>query len=133
MKLILGGQSITLHGFGDADFAGDYDTRRSTTGYLFKLGSECIRWKSQRQASVTLSTAEAEYNAACSASTEAIWTRVLLKELGFEQKEPTTIYKDNQGYYVLSCRETLSFMREQNTLTSKFTSFEKWSRRMKLI
>ncbi|XP_020533800.1 uncharacterized mitochondrial protein AtMg00810-like [Jatropha curcas] len=48
-----------LEGYCDADYAGDYDTRRSTTGYIFSLGSIAITWCSKRQPMVALSTTEA--------------------------------------------------------------------------
>ena len=32
-----------------ADYVGDHDTRRSTTGYLFQLGCATISWCSKRQ------------------------------------------------------------------------------------
>ncbi|RVW66753.1 Retrovirus-related Pol polyprotein from transposon RE1 [Vitis vinifera] len=34
------GEDYKLVGYCDADYAGDHDTRRSTTGYVFMLGSE---------------------------------------------------------------------------------------------
>ena len=36
-------------GYVDADHAGDKTTRRSTSGYLFKLGECTFAWKSARQ------------------------------------------------------------------------------------
>ncbi|KAL6311805.1 hypothetical protein AAG906_020916 [Vitis piasezkii] len=56
----------------DADYAGDHDTRRSTTGYVFMLGSGAISWCSKRQPTVSLSTTEAEYRAAAMAAQESI-------------------------------------------------------------
>jgi hypothetical protein len=35
---------VKLVGYADADWGSDKDTRRSTTGYLFKLGSSTISW-----------------------------------------------------------------------------------------
>ncbi|XP_050546164.1 uncharacterized protein LOC126908293 [Daktulosphaira vitifoliae] len=46
------------------DFAGCVEARRSTTGVIFNLSSAAISWKSQKQATVSLSTTEAEYVAA---------------------------------------------------------------------
>ncbi|KAE8736454.1 PLAC8 family protein [Hibiscus syriacus] len=43
------GEDYKLVGYCDADYAGDHDTRRSTTGYVFKLGSGTISWCSKRQ------------------------------------------------------------------------------------
>ena len=90
-------KSIDLVGYSDADWAGDLDTRRSTTGYLFKLGGVPICWKSKRQPTVALSTAEAEYMALSMAVQTAIWIRKLLKDFDIASKEPTVIYEDNQG------------------------------------
>ena len=35
-------KACKLLGYCDADYAGDHDTRRSTTGYMFSLGSAAI-------------------------------------------------------------------------------------------
>ena len=47
-------------GFSDADWAGDLDDRKSTSGYIFQLSGAAISWRSKKQACVAL-TAEAEY------------------------------------------------------------------------
>ena len=86
-----------LSGWADANWGGDLETRRSTTGYLFKVGPSIITWKSQRQATVALSTAEAEYMALCAATQEAVWLRNLLADFGFPQAGPTMIMDDNQA------------------------------------
>lgn len=76
---------LKLQGYVDADFAGEVDHRRSTTGYVFTLGATAISWVSQLQRIVTLSTTEAEYVAVTEASKELIWLQSLLAELGFKQ------------------------------------------------
>jgi hypothetical protein len=50
-----------LLGYADADWGGDMDTRRSTTGHVFKVYGGVVAWKSRRQSTVALSTIEAEY------------------------------------------------------------------------
>ena len=92
----------TLVGYSDADWAGDLDSRRSTTGYLFMIGGVPISWKSKRQATVALSTAEAEYMALSAASQEVIWLRKFLKNFGFKQETATKVYEDNQGCIALA-------------------------------
>jgi transposase InsO family protein len=90
------GDSIQLEAFADANWGGDVQTRRSTTGYLvFSNGP--VSWRSCLQRSVALSTAEAELMAVCEAACEVIWWRQLLFELGFPQPMPTTIFNDNQA------------------------------------
>jgi hypothetical protein len=68
-----GDHDFTLSGYTDADWAGSVVDRKSTSGCCFSLGSAMISWQSRKQSSIALSTAEAEYIAACSASCEAIW------------------------------------------------------------
>ena len=72
-----------LVGYADADWAGDTDTRRSTSGYTFRIGDATVSWSSKRQASVARSSTEAEYVALSNASQEAIWLRKLLSDVGF--------------------------------------------------
>jgi len=96
-----------LLGYSDADFAGDVDTRRSTTAYVFLLNHGAISWSSRRQTTVAASTAEAEYMAEASAAKEAIWLRKLLSSLG----KPTGTIKilaDNQAAIKLASNPATS-------------------------
>lgn len=88
---------IELVVYSDADFAGDYDTRRSTTGYVSLLANGPVSWCSRRQKCVTRSTTEAEYIAASDAASESVWLRDFLCELGFQLDKPTTLCIDNQS------------------------------------
>ena len=96
-KLCLGGKDITLKGYCDADWAGDTNERRSTTGYVFFVGVGAISWNCKRQPTIALSTTEAEYMATSQSTKEAIWLRKLLADVGFSQEGATTIMCDNQG------------------------------------
>ena len=91
-----------LVGYSDADWAGDVDSRKSTSGYIFKIGDCMISWKSQKQSIVALSTTEAEYTALCSATQESVWLRRLLESINQRQNGSTTIFEDNQGAIYLS-------------------------------
>uniref|UniRef100_A0A3Q7HN83 Reverse transcriptase Ty1/copia-type domain-containing protein n=1 Tax=Solanum lycopersicum TaxID=4081 RepID=A0A3Q7HN83_SOLLC len=71
--LIYGGDTQCLvTGYSDSDYAGDVDTRRSMTGYVFTLGGSVVSWKATLQPTVTLSTTEAEYMALTEAAKEGI-------------------------------------------------------------
>ena len=91
-----------LSGYSDADWAGDLDTRRSISGYVFQIQGNTVSWCSKKQASVSRSTTEAEYIALSVASQEAVWMRRLLADVGLQQEEPSTIFEDNQGAIELS-------------------------------
>ncbi|XP_058219284.1 secreted RxLR effector protein 161-like [Rhododendron vialii] len=86
-----------LVGFTDSDWAGSLDDRKSTSGYLFCLGTKLISWCSKKQKTVALSSAEAEYIAATDAACEAIWLRRILSDLKQSQQQPTTIHCDNMS------------------------------------
>nr|CAN81228.1 hypothetical protein VITISV_038889 [Vitis vinifera] len=73
-------------GYVDADFAGDIDSRKSTTEFVFILGGIAISWASNLQKIVTLSTTKAEYVAATEAGNEMIWLHGFLDELAFHSK-----------------------------------------------
>jgi hypothetical protein len=93
---------IRLHGYTDSDWVGSVADRKSTSGCCFSLGSGMISWFSRKQSSVALSTAEAEYIAACSASSEAVWLRKLLAGVFDLELEVTCIWCDNQSCVKLS-------------------------------
>ncbi|GJW15536.1 indole-3-acetic acid-amido synthetase GH3.17, partial [Tanacetum coccineum] len=88
------GEDCRLVSYCDADYAGDHDTRRSTSGYVCLLGSGAISWCSKRQPTVSLSTTEAEYRAAAMTAQEITWI-MLLKELHQPTNYSVPLYCDN--------------------------------------
>ena len=58
------GSYPVLRGWTDADWGGDPDIQRSTSGYVFSLGHGALSWSSKCQPTVALSSTEAEYRAA---------------------------------------------------------------------
>eukprot|EP00966_Prymnesium_polylepis_P138774 3206714-Prymnesium_polylepis.1 len=59
--------------------------------------SAAISWSSKKQATVALSSCEAEIVAASEAAKEAVSLRNLLDDLGFGDSEPTRLHVDNQS------------------------------------
>lgn len=94
-------EKLTLKGYVDSDFAGDRDSRKSTTVCFFTLGDNCITWKSQLQPLVTLSSTDAEYVAIIEAVKECIWLKGILKELNFMHDKPI-MFTDSQRTLSLS-------------------------------
>ena len=82
----LGGQTQPLRGFVDADWAGDQDTRRSYTGYIFFVNLGIVNFKPQL---LSLAPSRNTY--------EACWHRILFRSLQVEMPNATTIFGDNQG------------------------------------
>lgn len=56
--------NIDLTGFTESDFAGNADSRRLTTGFIFTHNSAPVSWSSKLKQCVSLSTTEAEFIAA---------------------------------------------------------------------
>lgn len=74
-------EECKLVGYCNSDYAGDHDTHRSTTSFVFKLGDGAISWGSKRKPTMSLSTTEAEYRVAAVAAQESIWIMRLIKDL----------------------------------------------------
>jgi hypothetical protein len=70
-----------LIGYSDSNHAGNIDTSKSTSGILFFFGMCPVSWQSVKQKVVALSSCEAEYIAASTASTQALWLVQLLGDL----------------------------------------------------
>ena len=86
----------------DADFAADLDTRRSHTGYVIMMNSGPISWKSVKQKSVSLSTAESEWYAASEAGKELLYLRIIMREFGFPQLGPMYLYEDSRAVIAMA-------------------------------
>eukprot|EP00253_Pinus_taeda_P024114 PITA_24114 len=91
-----------LIGYTDSDWAGSVEDRKSTSGYVFHMGSGAISWASRKQPIVALSTVEAEYVAATVAACQEIWMRRMLRSLCQEQAKGTVIFCDNSSAITLS-------------------------------
>ena len=52
---------VKLVGYIDSDCTSDIETRKSTSGYVFHLGSSAISWSSKKQPVVALFTTEAKF------------------------------------------------------------------------
>ena len=64
--------SLEIRGYSDADFVGDKDDRKSTSGYVFTLAGGSISWKSSKQSIVASSTMYAEFIACYEATGQAL-------------------------------------------------------------
>ena len=98
--LTYSGSIQPLNGYCDAASNDCLDTRRSTSGYTFNIGSGAISWSSKRQTIVTHSSTEAEYCEMDRAAREAVYLRHLCKELcpeAIAYPTPIVVKGDNKS------------------------------------
>jgi len=82
----------------DADYGGDADTRRSTSGMVVMMNDGPICWQSRLQKLCAQSTAEAEIYAVVDASKEAIHIKLMCEELELRPVgKPLRIWEDNNA------------------------------------
>ncbi|KAK8934250.1 hypothetical protein KSP39_PZI014288 [Platanthera zijinensis] len=88
---------LKLVGYSDSDYGVDVNDQKSTSRYAFNMGTAAFSWSSKKQATIALSSCEAEYIAAAVCACQAIWLRNLLEELHHVQDCPTTVLVDNMS------------------------------------
>ncbi|KAF6767306.1 Zinc finger, CCHC-type, partial [Kalmanozyma brasiliensis GHG001] len=84
-----------LETYTDADFAGDTETRKSTTGMINNFAGMPFSWLSKRQGLVTDSTCHAEYVAMHEGVKELTWSRRLLATIGVKIELSSPLLVDN--------------------------------------
>lgn len=95
-------QNMKMTAYTDADWAGCPSTRRSTSGFCVFLGDNLVSWSAKRQATVSRSSAEAEYKGVANAVAETCWLRNLLLELHCPITQATMVYCDKVSAVYLS-------------------------------
>jgi len=96
----LGGETqtaISLPGFVNADFAGDASSLKSTSGYMFLLGTGSIQWHSKHQTITATSTVDAKFITSASVIQELVWFQNLIREFGRSELPISTLYNYNQA------------------------------------
>ncbi|KAK1645984.1 hypothetical protein QYE76_063789 [Lolium multiflorum] len=99
MFLCYGGdQELVVTSYTDASWNTDPDDSKSQSGYVFILNGAAVSWASS-QGTVAKSSTESEYIAASEASSEAVWMKRFIIELGVVPSalDPLVIYCDNMG------------------------------------
>ena len=123
-----------LVGFCDADHAGDRIERKSTSRNYQFLGENLISWASKRQATIVMSTVEAEYISAASCCTKLLWMK---HQLEVQMKHQLEDYQINANIFpffgiillLFVCQRIQFYIQEpsilrSNTILSK-TMFKK--------
>ncbi len=83
--------------YSDSDHAGDPDSRKSISGFVLFLNGIPICYKSKMQATVSLSSSEAEWIALSEAVKEIVFVVQLLGDIGIKVDTPVIVKVDNIG------------------------------------
>ncbi|GJW34408.1 ribonuclease H-like domain-containing protein, partial [Tanacetum coccineum] len=87
----------SLEAFVDADWAKCLAIKKYVTGFCIKLNGSLISWKSKNQHTLTKSSAEAEYKAMASVTSEVTWILKILRDLEWDKVLPVNLYCDSQA------------------------------------
>jgi hypothetical protein len=114
--------SMNITCYCDASW-GNCPDKRSVTGYCIKLNNDTISWACQRQATISLSTMEAEFYSITAAIQEIMYLSNLLRELRVPIGK-VVLYSDNQAAIALSEHDT-NHRRSKHISMRKFFIREK--------
>ena len=95
--LLKADSDLQVYAFCDSDWGACPLTRRSLTGYFVTIGGSPVSWKTKKQSTVSRSSAEAEYRAMATVTSELIWVKSFLASLGVFLDQPMKLYCDNQA------------------------------------
>ncbi|GMF19536.1 unnamed protein product [Phytophthora fragariaefolia] len=121
----------SIQAYADANWGGDKQTRRSTSGVLCLLCGGPVVYKSKRQNTVALSPAEAEYVALALATQEVLWLRYLPVEMGFKA-EATTLQLDNKSAIAMATNHSYTPRAKHIDLRAHFVRDDIEAGRIKL-
>jgi len=102
--------NLEVECYTDADFAGDEDDRKSTSGYIYTLARGAISWRSGKQGVTAASTMQAEFVSCYDATGQAVWLKNFIPALRLVDSisRPITMYCDNQSAVFFCANDKLS-------------------------
>lgn len=119
-KLVYECASSEIEGYCDADYAGNFDTRQTTTGYVFLFQNAAISWASKLQKRITLSSTESEYMAMVSATKESIWLKELQLEIFPSSPKVMKLHCDNKSAIHVATNNSYSDATKHIDVKTKF-------------
>ncbi|XP_048622742.1 secreted RxLR effector protein 161-like [Brassica napus] len=91
-----------ITGYSDNNHNIDVDDGRSTTRFMFYLGTSPITWTLCKQPTVAFSSCEAEFMAATEAAKQAIWLKELMVEIMNTEDKKVVLKIDNKSAIALT-------------------------------
>ena len=91
--------SFEVIGYSDSNFVGCVDSRKSTSGYIFKLVNGVVSWRSAKQTLNATSTMEVEFVSCFEVNSHSVWLKGFI--YGFRIVDsisrPLKLYCDNSA------------------------------------
>ncbi|XP_071740339.1 secreted RxLR effector protein 161-like [Rutidosis leptorrhynchoides] len=88
---------VELKAYVDSDWGKASMFRKSVTDYCVFLNGSLVSWKSKKLATISRSSAEAEYRALADVTCEIVWILKLLVELEYKVVLPVEVFVDNKA------------------------------------
>ncbi|XP_031120281.1 secreted RxLR effector protein 161-like [Ipomoea triloba] len=90
-------KNLDVVDYSDADFAGCFGSRRSTSRYVFVMADGAISWRSVKQSLITTSTVEAEFVTYYEETSQGVWLKNSISVLRVMDSisKPLKIYYDS--------------------------------------
>ncbi|XP_075109007.1 secreted RxLR effector protein 161-like [Nicotiana tabacum] len=85
----------SIKAYSNSDWTACAESRRSVSGFYITLGGSPISWKSKKQPTISLSSAEAEYLSLRKVVAEVSWLVRTLDDLGLHVSAPAPIFCDS--------------------------------------
>ena len=104
-----------LDTYSDTDWAGCARARKSTSGGVVMFGRHCIKHWASTQASVTLSSGEAEFHGLVKAAAVSLGQQALLRDLGVDVQ--IRLWTDSSAAVGITSRQGLGKLRHVDTKT----------------
>ena len=91
--------SLVVIGYSDVDFDGCVDSRKSMSGYIFKLADGAVSWRSAKQTLTATSTMKVEFVSCFEASSHGVWLKSFIFGLRIVDSisRPLKLYCDNSA------------------------------------
>mmetsp|Transcript_61626 Transcript_61626/g.161902 ORF Transcript_61626/g.161902 Transcript_61626/m.161902 type:complete len:376 (-) Transcript_61626:351-1478(-) len=119
---------VSIHIYVDSDQNGDPITRKSTTGYVAMFGQHVIKFGSNMQSVIGLSSAEAEYYGLTKGAAIGLGLKSLAEDwfLGVECKVHFAVYSDSSAALAFASRRGLGTMRHRDQIPLATGACSSW-------
>ena len=113
-----------MYGFADADWGSDQSNRKSVSGIAIIFAGGLVYYKTKYQPTVSHSTTEAEFTAACDAAKAILYLRSILDQLGVPQDQATVLFEDNAGALLMATAQQPT--RRTRHMEIKHFALQEW-------